>query len=275
MIHFAPAKINIGLHVLSKRADGFHNLDSLFYPIPWYDVVEIIPSDKCSVQMYHFNETVELHKNLAFRAWQVLAQRYSIAPVAIHIMKSIPSGAGLGGGSSNAASVFTLMNEFFQLHLSDSDLAALSLEVGSDCPFFLYQKPAFVSGRGEFMKPAPELLKGYYILVVKPVSLSDGVKGIATAEAYASITPGDKRPEIETLVKMPLHEWRHYIENDFQSLMVKKYPELSDILNTLYASGALYASMSGTGSALYGIFAGQPSDNIFNHKQFSVFSARM
>lgn len=252
MIAYPNCKINIGLNILSKRPDGFHNIETVFYPISLCDILEIV-SISSNSNLPLFTNTglvidVPDNKNLCLKAYNLLKHKYSLPSVAIHLHKIIPFGAGLGGGSSDAASTLLLLNKIFNLNLSDWELAEYASEIGSDCAFFVYNKPSYATGRGEVIKPIDINLKGKFILLVKPDI------HISTAQAYEGVNPVVHKESLKELICFPLDQWKNNISNMFESHLFLKHPELSEIKEKMYSFGAIYAAMSGSGSTIYGIF---------------------
>lgn len=258
MVSFPPCKINLGLHVTNKRPDGYHNLETCFYPVPWTDILEVIRADTfiftCSG-----NGIPGIHKeNLCVKAYDLLKKDFYLAPVKIHLHKIIPIGAGLGGGSADAAHILLLLNDIFQLKLSQERLMAYAAVLGSDCAFFIQDHPMLGTGRGEILTKIPVALKGKYLGLVKPNI------NVSTAEAYAGIRPRQPEHSIQHIVQGPVNAWKFLLKNDFEESIFKKYPVIKGIKEKMYSLGALYASMSGSGSAVFGIFEAQVSlDNKF------------
>jgi len=249
MIAFPHAKINLGLYVTSKRPDGFHNLETLFYPLPLHDVLEIVPSDK--IRFFPTGLTVHGEKanNLVLRAHQLLQEKFTaVGPLEIHLHKAIPMGAGLGGGSSDAATMLQLVNDCFKLNLTKEKLADYALELGSDCPFFLQQVPCFATGRGEILEPAPLDLSRYSFLLIHPEI------HIHTALAFSGIHPEIPPVNIKEIITQPIADWKTTLSNIFEISVFKAHPLLRQIKEKLYACGALYVSLTGSGSTLFGIF---------------------
>jgi len=250
MIVFPCAKINIGLRIVSKRSDGYHDLESLFYPLPLCDILEIghlLPSCPFFVQTGLLLACRE-EDNLVVKAFRLMQSRYSLPPVAIHLHKVIPSGAGLGGGSSDAAFMIRALNEFFHLDLSAGEMRSLALSLGSDCPFFIDAKPSLVKGRGELLFSFSLSLTGKYCVVVVPPF------SVQTAEAYSLIQPRVPEKTLDGLLSEDISRWENTVINDFEKPLFRKYSMLENIKQSLYQQGALYASLSGSGSALYGLF---------------------
>ena len=290
MIVFPNAKINIGLNVVAKRTDGYHDIETVFYPVLLQDALEIKlmrpldpaqlrkrieagllvqPDDTfmpyrllprkedipcCSLEMTGNEFPFSAADNLVVKAYLMLQQDFDLPSIDIKLYKHIPSGAGLGGGSSDCAFVISLLNRRFNLRMRESLMERYAARLGSDCAFFISNTPSLATGRGEVLNPIGLSLKGYTILLVKPDI------AVSTAEAYASLTP--KRPEIplEEAIKRPVSEWKECVFNDFETTVFAKHPQLADIKQKLYSMGAVYASMSGSGSTVYGLFR-EPIDN--------------
>lgn len=263
MIYRAPAKINLGLHIKGKRPDGFHELESIFTVIPLYDYIELIPSKKDSFEAYNIEIPGEPSKNLCTQALRLLRKRgYNISFYKISLLKNIPIGAGLGGGSSDAVAVLKAVNELEQLNISKEELTKLAAELGSDCPFFCSTDSALVTGRGEFISPIEFDLKGKFILLVNPNI------HISTAEAYGSLNLSEiTQSSLDWTSKES--DWQESWINDFEKALGEKYPALQRIKQTLINSGAFYASLSGSGSSVFGIFNVKPEKNLFLEKGFS------
>jgi 4-diphosphocytidyl-2-C-methyl-D-erythritol kinase len=253
MILFPPSKINLGLHVLDKRADGYHNLDTLMYQIPLCDVLEIIVSEKLSFQSSGLNIDVNSQENLCIKAFELLKNKFNIPPVSIHLHKIIPMGAGLGGGSSNASYTLIALNELYNLNLKPTDLEAFALELGSDCPLFINKSPQIARGRGEILKEIPFSLSGYFLKLI-----NTGIH-VSTKDAFSEIQFNKSINSIENIVSKPIHEWKNELTNDFESSVFSKYPVLQELKLKLYQEGAIYASMTGSGSTLFGIYENKPS----------------
>lgn len=258
MIVYPNAKINIGLRVLDKRPDGFHNLETVFYPVPVSDILEIVPARELAMYQYGIEYPGDSMDNLCVKAYHILQQDFDIPPVEIHLYKKIPVGAGLGGGSSDAAFTLKVLDTLFQLGQTQEQLANYAARLGSDCPFFIYNTPMLGTGRGEVLTPITvESLENYTIKVIYPPYF------VSTADAYRGIIPRNLREERgEVLPKTSFMEllkhtpdtWSGKIENDFETTVFAKYPQLENYKMQLYEQGAVYASMSGSGSAMFGIF---------------------
>lgn len=264
MLTFPNAKINLGLNILSKRADGYHNISSCFYPVPVKDALEIIPAQKASFESTGLTIPGDPENNLIWKAYKLLQKDFKLSEIAIILHKAIPMGAGMGGGSADGTFTLTLLNQYFKLKLSTEQLEDYALQLGSDCPFFIHNKAQLVSGRGEEFEPISVDLKGYYLGLVYP-----GLH-IGTKEAYSGVSP--KQPETpikKILENIPLQEWKHFLKNDFEDSVFQLYPKLATIKSQLYDAGAIYASMTGSGSTMYGIFE-HPIDNEIIDKMVSL-----
>ena len=254
MVVFPNAKINIGLHVVGKRADGYHNLETIFYPVSLKDALEVIdqPDDASADVLYsHSGHPVDVSTtdNLCSKAFHLLKQDFPLLPaVNIHLHKNIPMGAGLDEDSADTAFMLTLLNTKFQLGLSDETLISYALTLGSDCPFFIINKGCFATGRGEKLEPVKIDLSSYRILVVNP-----GIH-INTGLAFKNIIPALPRFHLREVIGYPVTEWHKYITNDFETSVFKEFPVIKQIKDQLYDAGAVFALMSGSGSTVYGIF---------------------
>ena len=247
MILYPNAKINIGLNVLSKRNDGYHNISSVFYPIlKCYDILEVINSDKFLFTTSGLNIPTE--NNLCVKTYEIIKLKYNISPVHIHLHKMIPVGSGLGGGSSNASFLLKGLNKIFNLNLDSKILEEISLEIGADCPFFIDNKPKIVSGIGDIMLDTDLDLSDYEI------KLFYSNINISTKDAFNNIKSKNTNIKLDDIIFNPIKDWKRNIKNDFEENVFKKFPELKLIKNNFYKDGALYSSMSGTGSTIYGIF---------------------
>jgi len=265
MISFPNAKINLGLDIIEKRSDGYHNISSCFYPVPLNDVLEINLSSKFDFKTSGLHVPGDKHENLVVKAYKLLKKDFNLPNVSIHLHKNIPLEAGLGGGSSDGAFALKMLNEFFDLFMEDSVLEDYAGLLGSDCPFFIYNEPMLVEGRGEQMKEINVDLKGYFIYILKP-DLS-----ISTREAYRAVKPAQPKHEIQShITSKPVDVWENFLKNDFEESITEKYPELKKIKTWLYEKGAVYASLTGSGSAMYGLFNIEPdlerdfTENYFN-----------
>jgi 4-diphosphocytidyl-2-C-methyl-D-erythritol kinase len=248
MVVFPHCKINLGLHVISKREDGYHNIETCFYPVPWTDILEIIPAKEFSFTSSGSVIPGKEEDNLCIKAYHLLKKQFGLAPVKIHLHKVLPTGAGLGGGSSDAAFTLRLLNSVFDLKLNSNRLREYSSQLGSDCAFFVEDKPMLGIGRGEQLVEFPLSLKGYYLVLIKPDI------HVSTADAYAGVKPHAPIQNLSAILERPVIEWKDLLINDFEKSVFDKYPAIELIKDELYERGALYASMSGSGSSVFGIF---------------------
>jgi len=249
MIWFPNAKINIGLQVVSQRPDGFRNLESCFYPVPWCDALEILPADTMAFSVSGIPVPGEANTNLCLKAYELLKADFSLPPISMHLHKHIPIGAGLGGGSADAAFALRLLNELFTLELSVEQLENYARRLGSDCAFFIQNKPVFATERGDVFEELNVDLKGYGCLVVYPDI------HITTAEAFSQVVPQTPEQPLTNSLQQPITTWKDKVKNDFEKALFPRYPVLAALKETLYNQGALYAAMTGSGSSVYGIFA--------------------
>ncbi len=248
MVAFPFCKINLGLSVLSKREDGFHNLETCFYPVSWTDVLEIILSDKFAFTTSGNKIPGDPDDNLCVKAYQLLKKDFDLDPVSIHLHKFIPSGAGLGGGSSDAAHTLQLLNTIFSLNLSQSKLMEYASMIGSDCAFFIQDKPMIGTGRGEVLRRIDFSLNKFLVIIKPDIHVS-------TRDAFSGITPVDTDISIEELIlNHPIEQWKDLLINAFEKTVFSKYPVLASMKDRLYEFGATYVSMTGSGSAIFGIF---------------------
>jgi 4-diphosphocytidyl-2-C-methyl-D-erythritol kinase len=256
MISFPKAKINIGLRVTEKRPDGFHNIETIFYPIALSDALEFVVSQgnrkEDELVITGINIRTKPEKNLVLRAVKRLRLDYPVPPLTIHLHKVIPAGAGLGGGSSDAACMIRSINKCFRFDISDDDLKGIGMEIGSDCPFFLNPVPSVGTGRGEVLKPIDPFLEGYHIILLNPGFL------ISTREAYYNCFPSRRDINLEDLIKRPVSEWKKSIVNDFEDFVFKVYPMVSELKEAIYKAGAVYSSMTGSGSTVFGLYKEKP-----------------
>lgn len=244
MVAFPPCKINLGLNVVRKRNDGYHDIETCFYPVAWTDILEVIPSDKLEFTSSGNTIPGSAEENLCIKAWKLLGA----PPVKIHLHKVIPTGAGLGGGSSDAAWTLRMLNEIFDLK---ADLGSYAPQLGSDCTFFLHDKPMIGTGKGEILSPVDVPLKGKYLLIVKPDV------HVATAKAYEGIVPAIPTRSISDVIPN-FNEWKVFLKNDFEATILEIFPVIKSLKEKLYDSGAAYAGMTGSGSAVYGLFDNKP-----------------
>ncbi len=255
MISFPNAKINLGLYITGKRKDGFHNIETVFYPIGLSDILEIIKAEDDKFQFQNSGLIIpgDPDKNLCIEAYNLLASDFNISAVKVYLHKKIPPGAGLGGGSSDGSHTLILLNQIFKLGLSNEELKDYARKLGSDCAFFIDNNVCYAYEKGDQFEPIGLSLKGYYLAVIKPHFT------ISTKDAYSNIKISQTNSTIKVAVQQKINSWKNNLQNEFEPSLFIKHPELSDIKKKLYEHGALYASMSGSGSAVYGIFKDKPN----------------
>ena len=263
MITFPCAKINLGLNIVSKRPDGYHNLETVFYPIPLTDALEIkymdekFPSESpCDLKITGNDVDCNEEDNLVIKAYQLLAADFQLPRVHAHLVKRIPTQAGLGGGSSDAAYMIRLLDERFRLNIGIPEMERYAAKLGADCAFFITADPSYAEGIGDVLMPVDVPgagLGGYYLAVVKPSV------AVSTRDAYAAIVPKTPAKCCRVIVRQPIETWKDELVNDFEAPIFAMHPELAAIKQSLYDAGAVYAAMSGSGSALFGIFREQPT----------------
>jgi 4-diphosphocytidyl-2-C-methyl-D-erythritol kinase len=257
MIAYPHAKINLGLNVVSKREDGFHNLETVFYPVQWCDIMEVLPGPKhtkgIEAHMSGLPVAGKHSDNLCVKVYELLRKEYAVRSVKLYLHKQIPMGAGLGGGSSDAAFFVKQMNTLFSLRMTTEEMQDIVRKVGSDCAFFIEGNPVYAEGRGDVFFPVNSSLRGYYVVVIHP-----GIH-VATATAFANIQPKPALHNSKAVVENhPIEEWKELLTNDFEVNVFAAHPEIGALKKKMYNNGALYASMSGSGSAVYGIFREKP-----------------
>lgn len=251
MICFPNAKINLGLHILSKRLDGYHNLETIFYPIGLKDALEIVPSDAgVPYRFFTSGNPIDAvpQDNLVIKALNLLKSEKSIPDIDIHLLKKIPFGAGLGGGSADGAFMLTLLNKTFSLGYSETQLCDFARRLGADCPFFVKNRPVLATGIGDHLEAIDLDLSAYRIAIVKPSF------GVSTRDAYAMVAPHEPETSLSEIIKRPISEWKRLLNNDFEPSVFNKYPSIGLIKQRLYDMGAQYASLSGSGSSVFGLF---------------------
>ncbi|MDC1106899.1 4-(cytidine 5'-diphospho)-2-C-methyl-D-erythritol kinase [Prolixibacteraceae bacterium] len=250
MLYFPNAKINIGLNVVSKRDDGFHNLSTLFYPLQLCDGLEIVENGLDHTRFTQSGLIIEgnLTDNLVYRAYQLINERYDIPHIDIHLHKKVPFGAGLGGGSADASFMLKALNEMFELSICTQELIDLSLTLGSDCPFFILNRPSLAKGKGEVLALSELSLSGYRLVLINPNIM------VSTPEAFRYVTPHDPEISLNDAIKLPVKEWKQKVKNDFEKSVFSQYPAIQELKEMLYAEGAEYVSMSGSGSSVFGLF---------------------
>ena len=248
MVAFPHAKINLGLQIIFKRSDGYHNIDTCFYPIKLADILEVVPSNEFSFTQSGLEISGNADDTLCIKAYHLLKKDFTFGEAKIHLHKIIPIGAGLGGGSSDGAFTLRLLNQVFDLKISKEKLKTYASQLGSDCSFFTEDDPKIGTGRGEILNSTSLNLKNYFLVLVKPEI------HVSTADAYAGISPLSGRSPVEEVLKLPIGKWKGNLTNDFEQTIFKKYPIIESIKEKFYSSGALYASMSGSGASVFGIF---------------------
>jgi len=256
MILFPRAKINIGLHITEKRQDGYHNLQTIFYPVNLYDALEFVVRGEKFTEDELTTTGIPVdcppEKNLVIKALSMLREYRSVPYIRIHLHKAIPNGAGLGGGSSDAATFIKGLNRYFGLGLTNDTLKEIALSIGSDCPFFIDGVPVYAEGRGELTTPVRPIPEVYYLVLVKPELV------VNTGDAYRDCLPYKREGDLTEYYLRDIREWKNRIVNDFEKTVFIQYPVIGKIKEELYGSGAVYSSMSGSGSAVYGIFRNIP-----------------
>lgn len=266
MLSFPNAKINLGLHVLRKREDGFHDIETVFYPVNMHDCLEIDPSPSGAFVLEQYGIPLAGDENLVTKAYNLLKDDFQLPAVQMHLLKGIPAGAGLGGGSSDAAHCLNMLNDMFNLDISQEKLQTYAVRLGSDCAFFIQNRPMLAKGRGEVLEAIDLDLSGKYIVIVKPEI------HVSTPQAYSLIKTDQDRTSLREIITKPLSDWKDTLINDFEEPIFQMHPEIAGIKQDLYDSGALYAAMSGSGSAVFGLFDRDPSSLINLQSFTSVLS---
>lgn len=252
MLIFPNAKVNIGLNVINRRDDGYHNLETIFYPIKIKDILEVIKADALSFESAGLEIPGRIEDNLCVKGYHLLKKDFDLPPVKIFLYKHIPIGAGLGGGSADAAFFIRLINQKFEIGLTDGQMVGYARQLGADCAFFIQNKPVFAQGIGDELEPVELDLSKYTIaLVMPPVHVS-------TAEAYRGVRPALPGRSLKELIQLPVGEWKNYIKNDFEQSVFKNHPAIRGVKAALYEAGAIYASMSGSGASVFGLFEEKP-----------------
>ncbi|PWU03215.1 MAG: 4-(cytidine 5'-diphospho)-2-C-methyl-D-erythritol kinase [Bacteroidetes bacterium] len=272
MILFPHCKINLGLRVIGKRPDGFHDIETVFYPFPLRDIIEVIKKPQSiphslhsEIEAYYTGLDIpgESEENICIRAYTLLKKDFpNIGPIELHLHKIIPIGAGLGGGSSDGAFMLRILNEIFNLQIPKQELLKYAAQLGSDCPFFIYDQPCFATGRGEVLEPISFDLTSYSMLLVNPNI------HVNTAQAFSSLKSFGNGKSILSVLKNKVELWKNDLTNDFESSVFEKYPAIQNIKQKLYDSGAIYASMTGSGSSVYGIFPKNQVPNLFENEGY-------
>ena len=269
MVTFPNAKINIGLNITSRRDDGYHNIETIMVPIPWCDILEIVPAKgpESTLTIHGRPVNCPTEKNLVMKAYRAMEKRYNLPAVDIFLHKIIPDGAGLGGGSADAAFTLSALNQLFEIGASDAELADIASTIGADCPFFIYNKPMLATGIGTDFTPISLDLSGYKILVIKPQV------SVPTAQAYSGVTPSQPLTTLCDLIDTPITQWQSTIKNDFEDSIFPLHPIIKEIKQQIINMGAKYASMSGSGSAVYGIFESDKlaEENLPAFEQCDIF----
>lgn len=248
MLAFANAKINLGLNVTEKRPDGYHNLETVFYPVKLHDVIELTDAQESSCVIRGINVPGNAEDNICLKAYTLLKNEFDLPPQRITLLKNIPVGAGLGGGSSDAAFLIKLLNDKFSLGISLEQMEAYASKLGADCPFFIRNRPVFAAGIGDQFSPITLDLSALYMVLVMPAVQ------VSTADAYRGIKPSVPSTSVKDLIHLPYQNWKSSLTNDFEQTVFAKYPQIEAVKASLYDSGALYAAMSGSGSCVFGIF---------------------
>ena len=255
MILYPNAKINLGLNIISRRPDGYHDIETVFYPIPLQDALEVKASDHFSFRLSGNQLDCAAGDNLVIRVLQMVEADYKLPELDVHLFKHIPSGAGLGGGSSDAAFMMKLLNEQFELGMSEDEMETRLSSLGADCPFFVRNRPVFATGIGNVFTPIDLDLKGWTLVLVKPDV------NVSTRDAYAAVQPQQPALSLTEIVKKPVEEWQELMHNDFEISVFPRYPEIAALKDLLLDQGAVFAAMSGSGSAVYGLFR-QPLEHV-------------
>lgn len=252
MIVFPNAKINIGINIIDRRSDGYHNIETIFYPLPIYDALEAMPGDELTFNSSGLDIPGRIEDNLCIKGYHLIKKDYDLPPVNIQLLKHIPIGAGLGGGSANAAFFIKLINSLFSLGMTTVQMMDYARQLGADCAFFIENKPLFAFEKGDQFEPIKlDLSKYKIVLVMPPVHVSTG-------EAYRGVRPSPVKDSLYDLILEPIKEWKHLIKNDFEESVFKNHPEIRGVKAALYGAGAIYASMSGSGASVFGIFDKTP-----------------
>jgi len=265
MIAFPNAKINIGLNITRHRPDGYHDLETVFYPIKIHDALEVIPADKMSFNASGLGIPGKVEDNLCLKGYDLLKRDFNLPPVSIHLHKHIPIGAGLGGGSADAAFFIKLLNQEFSLGLDAEQIRSYVRVLGADCAFFIESKPVYAFGKGDEFEDINLDLSAYHIALVMPPA------HVSTAEAYRGVKPKAAETSLKEMIRLAVGEWKHFIKNDFEESIFKNHAVIRGAKAALYEAGALYASMSGSGASVFGIFNKVPDLSALE-KENQVFS---
>jgi 4-diphosphocytidyl-2-C-methyl-D-erythritol kinase len=262
MISFPQCKINLGLNIHFKRADNYHEVSTVMYPIPLKDILEIIRNETFRFTQSGMPIPGELADNLCVKAYQLIQCDFDITPVHAHLYKNIPMGGGLGGGSADGTYMLKLLNDEFELGLTTAQLKDYAAQLGSDCAFFVQEEPQLATGRGELLKPINVNLNGFYLYLI-----NDGTH-VSTQEAYANVSPRQPERCLDEIISLPIDQWKAHLHNQFEESVFPRYTHLERIKNQLYDAGAIYASMSGSGATLFGLFQSEPSPSLFKSEKF-------
>ncbi|MFV0364962.1 MAG: 4-(cytidine 5'-diphospho)-2-C-methyl-D-erythritol kinase [Mangrovibacterium sp.] len=269
MIYFPHAKINLGLLVTAKRPDGYHDIETVFYPVAMQDILEFVEAEEFQFSLSGMKLDGNAEDNLVVKAYRLLEADYKLPTLHIHLHKNIPSGAGLGGGSADAAFLLSALNEHYKLGISVEKLKGYALQLGSDCPFFIEPTPALAKGRGELLQSVEVDLTAYHLVVVKPPI------HVSTGKAYGFMQPQEPEESLANLMQLPVQEWQGKVCNQFEDYVFQAHPEVASIKEQLYRAGAHFALMSGSGSAVFGLFLEEPNlENVFP-KSYCVFSQKL
>jgi len=265
MILFPNAKINLGLNIVAKRADGYHDIETIFYPINIEDALEVIASNnkKDTLQISGIQVDGDPDKNLVIKALHLIRNEYEVPPVDIYLHKAIPFGAGLGGGSADAATMIKLLNQLFSLQIPEEKMLYLSAKIGADCPFFIKNRPVFATGTGNIFSETELSLQGKYLVLIKPNI------HVSTPLAYSMVTPRKPIKSLTEICRQPIETWQKEMINDFEATVFNSFPEIAKIKQSLLDSGAVYAAMSGSGSSVFGIFNNEPISTPENKEHFT------
>ncbi|UII26510.1 4-(cytidine 5'-diphospho)-2-C-methyl-D-erythritol kinase [Fulvivirga maritima] len=259
MVVFPNIKINLGLNIISRREDGYHNISSVFYPLPLTDILEILPAEEFNFTSTGLPIPGNTDDNLIIKAYKLLKESYHLPAVSIHLHKIIPMGAGLGGGSADCAFTIKCLDQLFELNLSTETMEGFAAKLGSDCPFFIANKPVLVEGTGHIFSDIDLSLEGKYIVLIYPEV------HVSTAQAYSKVTPKQPDTSVADIIKSkPIDQWKDVLNNDFESSVFQQFPAISKVKNELYDAGAIYASMTGSGASVFGIFDSKPTIQL-NH----------
>ncbi len=258
MLYFSNAKINLGLHVTEKRTDGYHNLETIFYPIQTKDALEFIESNEMKLDQTGLVIDIPIEQNLMVKAYRILQNDFDLPPLHFHIHKTIPSGAGLGGGSANAAASLIAINQYFNLGLDRDKLHSYAAQLGADCAFFIKNSPVYATGKGDEFQSISLDLSPYYIWLIRPDF------GISTAQAYGRIVPQKPEFDLRQVIAEKPENWENRLKNDFETHLFSAFPKLVELKAFFYSQGALYSAMSGSGSTVFGIFDHYPQKEAYS-----------